>query len=446
MTYSEKYADFILSLDIDHLDSQIINKAKELMIDTIGVALAGSQQTTVHKIIAGLNQLTYTKGDCSIWGHLHTFTPDYAAMINGISSHILDFDDTHTAAILHGSSILTPLCLTYGFSQCNEGKKIIKAFIAGWEIAARVGSCSKGTFHKRGFHSTAIAGIFGAVSSMSVILNLNRQQIINALGLAGSFASGVNEFLANGSNSKVMHVANVIKNSILISHLAKSGVTGPDKIFEGRDNIFKCFGLEDEININYLDKDLGKSWEILKISLKPYPCCHFAHGLIDCIASLRKDGLKAENINHITCFVDNVPINFICSPIEKKRNPTTEYEAKFAMPFLLALMFHDGDITLNSYKNLQRPEIKAFANKISYQERTSLEFPTYFPGHMEIMLTNGSIIKKDISINKGNSDNPLSKEELEQKFFNNTKGVITNSAYILDYIYTLEQQTTTIQI
>lgn len=281
---------------------------------------------------------------------------------------------------------------------------------------------------------------------MSVILNLNRQQIINALGLAGSFASGVNEFLANGSNSKVMHVANVIKNSILISHLAKSGVTGPDKIFEGRDNIFKCFGLEDEININYLDKDLGKSWEILKISLKPYPCCHFAHGLIDCIASLRKDGLKAEDINHITCFVDNVPINFICSPIEKKRNPTTEYEAKFAMPFLLALMFHDGDITLNSYKNLQRPEIKAFANKISYQERTSLEFPTYFPGHMEIMLTNGSIIKKDISINKGNSDNPLSKEELEQKFFNNTKGVITNSAYILDYIYTLEQQTTTIQI
>lgn len=123
MTYSEKYADFILSLDIDHLDLQIINKAKELMIDTIGVALAGSQQTTVHKIIEGLNQLTYTKGDCSIWGHLHTFTPDYAAMINGISSHILDFDDTHTAAILHGSSILTPLCLTYGFSQCNEGKK-----------------------------------------------------------------------------------------------------------------------------------------------------------------------------------------------------------------------------------------------------------------------------------------------------------------------------------
>ncbi|MFD0966291.1 MmgE/PrpD family protein [Seminibacterium arietis] len=392
-----------------------------------------------------MQQLT-TKGIYSVWGKTISLSADYAAMVNGVSSHILDFDDTHTSAILHGSAILTPLCLTYGFSQCSDGKKILKAFIVGWEIAARVGSASKGTFHKRGFHSTAIAGIFGAIASMSVILNLNKEQIINAFGLAGSFASGVNEFLANGSNSKVMHIANVIKNSILIAHITKVGVTGPSTIFEGRDNIFKCFGLLNEIDITCLDKNLGSCWEILTISIKPYPCCHFAHGLIDCIKSLRIDGIRDQDIIHITCFVDTVPINFICSPIERKRNPKTEYEAKFAMPFLLALMFFDGDITLASYKNLHRPEILNFANKISYQERSSLGFPKYFPGHMEVKLKTGKILKKDILINKGNGDNPLSKEELERKFFSNVNGIITKPNIILDYIYNLEQQTATLDI
>lgn len=136
----------------------------------------------------------------------------------------------------------------------------------------------KGTFHKRGFHSTAIAGIFGAIASMSIILNLNKEQIINAFGLAGSFASGVNEFLANGSNSKVMHIVNVIKNSILIAHITKVGVTGPSTIFEGRDNIFKCFGLLNEIDITCLDKNLGSCWEILTISIKP--CIHAVHFLL----------------------------------------------------------------------------------------------------------------------------------------------------------------------
>ena len=440
MTYSEKYADFILSFNIETLDSKVSTKAKDLMLDTIGVALAGSKQDTVGNIIRGMSQLPSAQGIYNVWGRAEQFSPDYAAMINGVSSHILDFDDTHTAAILHGSSILAPLCLTYGFSQCSDGKDILKAFIVGWEVAARIGATSQGSFHKRGFHSTAIAGIFGAVASMSVILKLSKEQIINAFGLAGSFASGVNEFLSNGSNSKVMHIANTIKNGILIAHLAKAGITGPKTIFEGRDNIFKCFGLQNEINIDYLDKGLGQVWEILTVSLKPYPCCHFAHGLIDCMLSLRNDGILASDIHHIQCFVDPIPSKFICTSIESKRAPKTEYEAKFAMPFLLAVMQYDGDISIDSYKNLTRPEVLSLAEKISYQEKVSSNFPKYFPGHMEVFLNNGNSFKKDIFINKGNGDNPLSKEEIIRKLKKNAKSVVNDIDFILDYISNLEEQ------
>ncbi|MDY4279873.1 MAG: MmgE/PrpD family protein [[Pasteurella] mairii] len=444
MTYSEKYADFLLSLKLENIPESVINKAKELMIDTIGTALAGSQQETVKYFLDGISSLVLASGDYQVWGRTDKLSPEYAAMINGISSHILDFDDTHTEAILHGSAIFTPLCLTYGFSQCKDGKKIIKAFIAAWEIAARVGKTSNGSFHERGFHSTAISGIFGAVAAMAIILDLNQSQIINAFGIAGSFASGINEFLSNGSNSKVLHIANTIQNSILIAHLSKAGITGPKTVFEGRDNIFKCFGIQNNSSLDKLDEGLGTNWEISNVSIKPYPCCHFAHGLIDCMKAIRENGIIERDIAKITCFVDPIPISFICSPLEQKQCPQTEYEAKFSMPFLLSLMFFDGKITLDSYKDLNRPEVLALAKKISYQERTSCGFPKYFPGHLEVTLVNGEIIRKDIFINKGNSENPLSKEELEYKFLHNVENIVKSPLHVFNYIYSLEEQSSMI--
>lgn len=286
-------------------------------------------------------------------------------------------------------------------------------------MAARVGIASKGSFHKRGFHTTAIAGIFGGVSAVAVLLDLEKKQIVNALGLAGSFASGVNEFLSNGSNSKVLHIANAIKNSIFIAHFAKNDMSGPLSIFEGRDNVFKCFGIEEQCDKDALSEGLNEIWQIMQVSIKPYPSCHFAHGLIDCAIALKNDGLKADEIKSIHCFVDEVPISFICDPLEAKYTPKSAYGAKFSMPFLMALGFFDGKITLDSYANLKRKKVLDFARKITYEKRNSQGFPKYFPGHLEATLQNGKKIQKDVFINKGNFDNPLSLEELKAKFMNN---------------------------
>lgn len=341
---------------------------------------------------------------------------------------------------MHTSAILTPLCLSYGFHVSKDAKKIIKAFIVGWEIAARVGIASKGTFHKRGFHTTAIAGIFGSVSASAILLDLNKEQIINALGLAGSFASGINEFLSNGSNLKVLHIANAIKNGIIVAHFTKNHMSGPLSIFEGRNNIFKCFGIEEECDKTELGKALGEIWQTMQVSIKPYPSCHFAHGLIDCAIALKNDGLKADEIKSIHCFVDEVPISFICDPLEAKYTPNSAYEAKFSMPFLMALGFFDGKITLESYENLKREEVLEFAKKISYEKRKSQGFPKYFPGHLEASLQDGRTIQKDVFINKGNFDNPLSFEELKAKFLANAQIYLDNAKAnkILDQIINLE--------
>ncbi|MBF7068261.1 MmgE/PrpD family protein [Campylobacter volucris] len=418
MYLSEKLAEFIINLDYEAIPSEVKQRSKELMLDTLGTALAAKNEQCVLNAIKAFKNLSLNK-NTKIWINDEKLDLIYAAMLNAIAAHALDFDDTHTEAILHASAILAPLCLTYGFNVSKDGKKVLKAFIVGWEIAARVGIASKGSFHKRGFHTTAIAGIFGAVSACCVLLDLNKEQVINALGLAGSFASGVNEFLSNGSNSKVLHIANALKNAILVANFAKANMSGPLSIFEGRDNIFRAFGIEEECDKNELCKGLNEIYQVMQVSLKSYPSCHFAHGLIDCAMSLRNDGLKTQDIKSIHCFVDEVPISFICDPIEAKYAPKSAYEAKFSMPFLMALAFIDGKITLKSYENLNRVELLEFAKKISYEKKKSSGFPKYFPGHLEAILANGEVVKKDVFINKGNFDNPLSFDELKDKFITN---------------------------
>lgn len=416
--HSIEIAKFISNISYENIPKNVFARAKELMLDTLGVAIAGSNEECVRNAIKTMDCLPNSKGEAKIWGHNKKVAPNYAAMINAISSHALDFDDTHTEAIVHASAILTPLCLTYAHHLKISNKRILTAFIAGWEIAARVGIASKGSFHKRGFHTTAIAGIFGATAAMSVLLKLNEGECVNALGLAGSFASGINEFLSNGSNSKVIHVASCVNNAILAATFAKNSMSGPVSVFEGRDNIFKTFGIEKECDKKLLIKDLGENWQIMQVSLKPYPSCHFAHGFIECALMLRDDKINPDDIQSIKCYVDEVPINFICDPIEKKYTPKTSYEAKFSMPFLMALAFFDGKINLRSYDNLNRTEIIEFAKKINYTSHVSSGFPKYFPGHIEVILNDGKTIKKDVFINKGNFDNPLSFDEIFSKFKN----------------------------
>lgn len=423
MFYSEILADFLVNLN--EIPNEVKQRAKELMLDSIGTALAASNEESVMKAVQMFQALPHSAQKAEIWGRKIVIDAQYAAMCNGIAAHALDYDDTHTEAILHASAILTPLILSYGFTLTKDTNKLLKAFIVAWEISARIGIASKGTFHKRGFHTTAICGSFAATVACGVMLDLNKEQMINALGFAASFASGVNEFLSNGSNSKLLHIGNAIKNGILTAHFAKANLNAPVSIFEGRDNIFRTFGIEEHCDKSELTKGLNDIWQTLQVSIKPYPCCHFAHGLIECALALRKDNLKASEIKSIHCFVDEVPISFICEPLKDKFEPKSAYQAKFSLPFLMSLAFNDGFINFNSYANLNRNEIVAFAKKISYEKRANSGFPKYFCGHIQCVLANGNKIKKDVFINKGNPDNPLTFDELKDKFLCNAQIAIS---------------------
>jgi 2-methylcitrate dehydratase PrpD len=431
-TISEQYANFLIKLNYQQIPDDVLFSAKRHILDTIGVAIRGRAHENAVNSLKGLTEVIKNADCISVWGSKVKLSTEYAALANGIAAHCLDFDDTHTDSILHGSTIIAPVVLALGEELNVSEEELLTAFIGGWEVAARIGLASKGSFHKRGFHTTSIAGIFGAVAAASKLLHLSENEIVNALGLAGSQASGVNEYLSNSSSSKSMHAGWSAFSGILSTRFAKNGMTGPHSVFEGRDGIFKTYGIFDECDLSIATSSLFKTWETTRISIKPYPCCHFAHAFIDCIGSLLEKGIQIESISAIKCYVPEIEQALICEPFSEKLRPATTYGAKFSLPFLLATKLLDKKINHNTFslKNLNRNDVEAISDLVSYEnaDPSTTMFPKTFPGHLSVTLKDGRCITERLDINIGHPDNPISQGLLLEKFYDNCSGLISEQA------------------
>lgn len=445
MTHSEDLAAFVSGLHYDAIPSSAVARARQLMLDTLGVGLAGSRHPNFINALAGVSAIPGSAGALPVLGSDVTLTAPSAALVNGVACHVLDFDDTHTASIVHGSAILTPLVLALAEELHASGEEMLTAFVAGWEVAARVGIASGNSFHKRGFHSTAIAGVFGATAAAGRLLHLSPAQMANAFGLAGSEAAGINEFLTNNSSSKGYHVGFAAQNAIVTAYVCRAGASGPATVFEGRNGLFNTHGLPDLCDPAQTAADLGSRWEIERVSIKPYPCCHFAHGAIDCAMALRAEGVTPDRIRNIHAIIDDVAAGFVCRPIESKYRPSNAYGAKFSLPYLVACGLIDGDVDQESFTqdSIRREDLLALAQKVTYEnaEEGTTGFPKYFPGHLVVTLMDGSVIEKRVAINRGNPDAPLSDEEVAGKFMGNVKGIIpaARARIIVDKIAALDR-------
>ena len=274
--------------------------------------------------------------------------------------------------------------------------------------------------------------MFGAVAAASKLLHSSEHEIVNALGLAGSQTSGINEYLSNSSSSKSMHAGWSAFSGIVSTRFAKNGMTGPHSVFEGRDGIFKTYGIFDECDLSIATSSLFKIWETTRISIKPYPCCHFAHAFIDCIGSLLEKGIQVESISGIKCYVPEIEQALICEPFSEKLRPLTTYGAKFSLPFLLATKLLDKKINHNTFvlKNLNRSDIEAISDLVSYEnaDPSTTMFPKTFPGHLLVTLKDGNVITERLDINIGHPDNPISQDLLQDKFYDNCSGLISEQA------------------
>ncbi|HUJ00224.1 MAG TPA: MmgE/PrpD family protein [Usitatibacter sp.] len=421
-------AAFVAGLRFSDLPEAAVEAARRHLLDILGVAIRGRAHENASNALAGVRALDGSAGSVAVWGSGVTLAAPYAALANGIASHVLDYDDTHTDAIVHGSAIVAPVVMALAEPRDAPGEEIVAAFVAGWEVAARVGLASAGTFHQRGFHTTSIAGIFGAAAAAARLLRLDAARTTHAMGLAGSMASGINEYLSNGSSAKSMHTGWSAHSGIVAACLAAAGMTGPESVFEGRDGLLRAYGERDGARLAAFTEALGTRWEVTRVSVKPYPCCHFAHAFIDCAGALLAGGVRADEIERIECVVPALEQPLICDPIAEKMRPRTPYAAKFSLPFLVAARIADGSIGHRTFgeASLARDDVLRLAAKVSYRTARpgEMPFPRTFPGLLEATLSGGRRIVQRLDVNRGHPDNPLAFDEVASKFRDNASATL----------------------
>ena len=425
MTLAGRLARFTASLRFEALPADVVDSVRLRLLDTLGLALAGSRADFAPALLSVVDG---ERGPCTVLGTSHTAPAPLAILANGALAHGLDFDDTHAASITHASSVVLPTVLAVAEARGLDGRAAITAAVAGYEAITRLGMAASGAFHDRGWHATAVCGPFAAALAAGRCAGLDVVQLEAALGIAGSCASGVLEFLEDGSWVKRLHPGWAGHAGALAATLARGGFTGPATILDGRFGFYATF-LGKAPDTGPFET-LGREWETLRIAFKPYPCCHYNHAYLDCALELRAaHGIAIEAIEAIECHVPPGEVPIVCEPAESKARPRTTYEAQFSLPFSVASAFVDGHVGVDTYApaRLGDPRVLGLASRVRYATDACSRFPAVFPGRVRVRLTDGRTVETRAEDGRGGPARPLAREAVVQKFRANAARALTPS-------------------
>jgi 2-methylcitrate dehydratase PrpD len=420
-TIAERFSDFTYELTFEAIPREIIEKTKDLILDTLGICTASS------KMDFGSAALGLTAGwgglpESSLIG-LETKVPaQNAAFANGVLGHGQDYDDTHTESVVHPSACLVPVALSVGEKMSSSGKDILTALVGGLEVMIRIGMPALNRFHLRGFHTTSICGTFASSLVTAKLMELDRDKMVEALGISGSFTSGLLECIPSGSWAKRLHAGWAGLCGVVAAQLASGGYTGPKTVFEGHLGLYNSFLRSEPIDLTTIFQDFGTEWEILNVRPKLYPCCHYLQSYLDCMSYMRKRySLQSKDIAKIDCKVAQGAVNIICEPWERKISPKTSYDARFSLPFAVSLMQAKGKAGVEEFSEryLEDGEIKGLMASVRYEVEPSFQVKD-MPGYIALTFKNGDKLDYRIDRVRGDASHPISREELVEKFCGNS--------------------------
>jgi 2-methylcitrate dehydratase PrpD len=269
-TCSAQLGDFVANLQFKDIPADVVEKAKQHILDTLGVALAAARDDFAKSMLSVAKGLQ-GPGESAVWGGRARLPAANAALVNGTMAHGLDYDDMHRAASSHLSVVIVPTALAMAERKPLSGRQILAAIVAGYEVGARIGIAALGNLLLRGWHPTGVFGAFTAAAVASKILAADGHKTAVALGIAGSQASGLAQWLEEGSWTKRMHPGWAAHSGIVASLLALSGYDGPLKIFEGAQGLYRSFLRDGNFALAKLTEELGERWETRQLCLKMYP-------------------------------------------------------------------------------------------------------------------------------------------------------------------------------
>jgi len=412
---TEQLVEYVLSTDYEVLSKSVITKAKQCFLDWLGSALAGSREKPA-KIIVELIDEEGDSGEATIINHERKNSCLHASLANGVMSHILELDDTHREASYHPASAVIPAALAIVEKERVGGKELITAITLGYEASIRIGE-AVGPSHYRYWHTTGTCGHFGSCVAVGKILQLDKKKMLNALGTAGTQAAGLWEFIVDGAMSKHLHPGKAAQNGLLSAILADKGFTGAHRILEGERGF--CRATSQNCKFNKITEELGKIWKILEVAFKPYPSCRHTHSAIDAtLKIINKYNLEYHRIAKITIFTNSIAMGIVGG--KRSFSPQTIQQAKFSLPYCVAVAVKYKKVGLDEFTidRVKDKEIKTLMQKVQLRVDKTLSslYPQKWTCIMEIETKDGKKYEGRVDFPRGEPENPLSQEQIEDKF------------------------------
>ena len=411
---AEALAAKIAALQPGVLPGTTARKCEDLLIDVVGLCVTARNEDYVRSALAGCDD----DGPCTTIGHARTLNAAGAAFVNGTAAHGEDFDDTFEGGPVHAGAVIVPAVLAACERHNSDGRMALTGIAVGTEVLCRLSLVVPKAVHKAGFHPTAVFGAMGAAAGVGAALGLNAKQIVDALGIAGSMAGGIIEYLAEGAWTKRLHAGWAAQSGIRAALLARGGFVGPRTVFEGVHGLFQGFAHTAKGDYDALVGDFGARWVIDTLAFKPYPCGTMAQPYIDCARRMAAHGIKAEDITEIVCEVAEGTVHRLWEPLADKQRPRNGYAAKFAVPYLLAAGFVHGGVGLGAFteRAIRDPQVLALAAKVKFIVDPDNPYPNNYTGHLSATLNDGSVIVERQPFLRGGAQEPLTRQDVVDKF------------------------------
>jgi 2-methylcitrate dehydratase PrpD len=418
---SAQLAGFVTALQYKDLPRQVQDHARMLVLDALGCGLVGSTTPEVGMLRRAVQAMSGDCGESLLWGTSAKGPLPLAVMANSAAVHMREIDDFSLA--YHAGSVVVPAAIGVAAAMGASGAELLTAVAAGYEVSFRIaqGGAEPGQpgflpFKKKGWHSTSLFGPFGAAVAVAKLLGLDTERMIWSIGLAGSTASGTWAFNAESSTNKRVHPGLASKSGIVAAYLAREGITGPARLFEAEWGGFYGTYLQGERWYpQHVTDGLGSDWQILHAGFKFHASCRRMHSSLDAFfAVVKKHHFQAEQIGRITVRGNHLHKR------QLSRFPVNSLlEAQFSLPYAIAAALVSGSSGLDQFTEaaIRRAEIAPLAERICIEIDEAL--PETGEPTLVFELTDGRVLRETVPVPTGHPSNPLSEEDLTNKFKGN---------------------------
>src|SRR5699024_10746876 len=405
-------ARFAATLQFEAIPDPVVRRTEDLLLDTLASVLAGSGARAVQSLNDFARAMDPGHGAAeNLVGRCGT-SPLFAALVNAAGAHMMEQDDVHNASVFHPAAVVFPPVLATAQELGASGRELLTAAVAGYETGIRVGEFL-GRSHYTVFHTTGTAGTLAAAAATGRLLRLDTEQMLHALGSAGTQAAGLWEFLRDGADSKQLHTAKAAANGLLAAWLAGDGFTGATHVLIGAQGM--AAGMSTDADPSRLTDRLGSRWAVLETSFKYHASCRHTHPAADALlAVVTEHDLAAADITSVVAHVHQGALDVLGPVVE----PATVHQSKFSMGTVLGLIAKHRQAGPEQFDAaLSDPDITAFRQRVTMQLDTAVDnaYPEQWLGRVTVVTRDGRTLHGRVDVPKGDPDNTLERTEIEAK-------------------------------